>query len=209
MMPMPGSVTLSAAASFMGTWVVMMVAMMLPPLVPALARYRRSRRVSVGHLGAATVLVGAGYYAVWSAVGLVAYLAGVTVAAAERSWPGLEQSVPLAVGAVLLIAGAVQLTAWKRRHLMRCRQCEATGSADVWDAGRHGIRLGGQCALCCTGFMTVLLVTGMMRLETIVLVAAAVTLERVAPWPERTARALGVVIVAAGVFVLARGLGAP
>jgi predicted metal-binding membrane protein len=41
-MPLPGHTWLGAAASFMGMWVVMMVAMMLPSFVPTLSRYRQS-----------------------------------------------------------------------------------------------------------------------------------------------------------------------
>ena len=40
-MRMPGQTWPGAAASFLGMWVVMMVAMMLPSLVPMLWRYRR------------------------------------------------------------------------------------------------------------------------------------------------------------------------
>src|SRR5258707_11704994 len=39
-MPMPGQTWLGAEASFVGMWVVMMVAMMLPSLVPILWRQR-------------------------------------------------------------------------------------------------------------------------------------------------------------------------
>jgi predicted metal-binding integral membrane protein DUF2182 len=49
-MPMPG-----AAASFLGMWVVMMVAMMLPSLVPMLWRYHQTG------LDRLTALVGVGY----------------------------------------------------------------------------------------------------------------------------------------------------
>src|ERR1700686_5765224 len=41
-MRMSGQTWLGAAASFMGMWVVMMVAMMLPSLVPMLWRYRQA-----------------------------------------------------------------------------------------------------------------------------------------------------------------------
>src|SRR4051794_6567240 len=41
-MPMPGETWSGAAASFLGMWVVMMIAMMLPSLVPTLWRYRQS-----------------------------------------------------------------------------------------------------------------------------------------------------------------------
>jgi predicted metal-binding membrane protein len=206
-MPMPGGVTLSSIASFMATWVLMMTAMMLPPLVPALARYRGSLRGPQARLGAPTALVGAGYYLVWSAVGLAAYLAGVAVAAVERSWPGLTRFLPVATGAVLLVAGGVQLTVWKRGHLARCRDCESPPSTSAWIAWRHGLHLGMHCALCCTGFMTVLVATGMMRLGTIVVLSTAITVERAGPWPERTARALGVIILATGSLVIARAVG--
>src|SRR3989304_1734879 len=41
-MRMPGQTWSGAAASFLGMWVVMMVAMMLPSLVPMLWRYRQA-----------------------------------------------------------------------------------------------------------------------------------------------------------------------
>src|SRR5512141_3459208 len=85
-MPMPGGWTMSmawmripgqtwpgAAASFLGMWVVMMVAMMLPPLVPMLWRYRQAvGRTDEARLGRLTALVGMGYFSVWAVVGMVA-----------------------------------------------------------------------------------------------------------------------------------------
>src|SRR3981189_1145328 len=47
-MRMPGQTWPGAAASFLGMWIVMMVAMMLPSLVPMLRRYRQA----VGRAGA-------------------------------------------------------------------------------------------------------------------------------------------------------------
>ena len=55
-MRMPGQTWPGAAASFLGMWVVMMVAMMLPSLVPTLWRYRQAG------LGRLTALVGVGYF---------------------------------------------------------------------------------------------------------------------------------------------------
>src|SRR5262245_64151527 len=76
-MRMPGQTWPVAAASFLGMWVVMMVAMMLPSLVPMLQRYRRA----VGprgetRLGPLTALVGAGYFFVWTVFGLAAFPVG-------------------------------------------------------------------------------------------------------------------------------------
>jgi predicted metal-binding membrane protein len=54
--------------------------------------------------------------------------------------------------------------------------------------------------------MAVLLVAGMMNLAVVALVAAAITVERWAPRPERTARAIGVVIAGIGVLAVARAV---
>src|SRR5207249_9305849 len=83
-MPMPGQTWLPAAASFLGMWIVMMVAMMLPSLVPTLWRYRQSG------LGQLTTLVGVGYFVVWTVFGMAAY---PLVAA-------LPSTTPIAVGAM-------------------------------------------------------------------------------------------------------------
>src|SRR5262245_9673070 len=80
-MRMPGQTWSGAAASFLGMWVVMMAAMMLPALVPALLRYRRA----VGgagevHRGRLTAIVGIGYFFVWTVFGALAFPLGVMVA---------------------------------------------------------------------------------------------------------------------------------
>jgi hypothetical protein len=43
--------------------------------------------------------------------------------------------------------------------------------------------------------------------EVMALVAIAITVERLAPSPERIARAVGIVVIAAGAFMIARALG--
>src|SRR4029450_6085839 len=69
-MRMPGQTWLSVAASFLGMWLVMMVAMMLPSLIPMLQRYRQAVGGAGGrHLGSMTALVGAGEFFVWRARG--------------------------------------------------------------------------------------------------------------------------------------------
>jgi predicted metal-binding membrane protein len=209
-MRMPGQSWFSAAATFLGMWAVMMVAMMLPSLLPVLSIYRRSLRLSgETQLGIPTALAGAGYFFVWTVFGALSYLVGVGLVAIEMNWLALAQSVPIAIGVVLLVSGFIQFTAWKARELRHCRNSPAGGStpADARSAWQRGLRLGVHCSLCCSGLMMVLLVTGVMSLGVMTMVAAAVAVERLAPKPERTARVLGIVIIAAGVLVIARALG--
>ena len=106
---------------------------------------------------------------------------------------------------VVLIAGAYQLTAWKARELASCRGEPGRGCtlpADPGTAWRHGLRLGLHCSRCCVGLMAVLLVIGVMDLRVMAAVAAAITIERLAPAGERVARAIGAVVVGAGLFLI-------
>ena len=124
--------------------------------------------------------------------------------------PALAHAVPIAVGVVVLIAGALQFTAWKARHLACCRMVPGHGRplpADAGTAWRHGLRLGLHCSTCCAGLTTILLVIGVMDLRAMAVVAAAITVERLAPAGEHVARAVGAVIVVAGLFLIARAAG--
>src|SRR5580692_3989139 len=141
-MAMPGNWTMSMAwmrmqdqswlasmFSFLGMWVVMMAAMMLPALVPALLHFRTSlRRPETVNLNTPTALVGAGYFFVWALMGAAVYPVGMIVTNAEMRWPAFARSVPLLTGIVFLFAGSLQFTAWKARQLCRCRgeaNCES------------------------------------------------------------------------------------
>lgn len=194
-MPMPGHTTLGAFAAYMAMWMAMMVTMMLPSLAPTLWRSRRD-----------ALSLGIGFYVVWAAVGAALYPLAFALTAAQSRWPGLLAAVPVASGIVLVLAGCTQLTAWKAHHLDCCRAPAPgprTTSSRAW---RAGLRLGGHCALCCAGFMTFLLVMGMGRLAWIVVVATAITIERVAPWPRIVARAAGIAMLASGVLLTMRAL---
>jgi predicted metal-binding membrane protein len=208
---MPGQTWPAAGASFLGMWIVMMVAMMLPSLVPMLWRYRQAVG-SAGETrpGRLTMLVGAGYFVVWTIVGMAAFPVGVALAALAMQQPGLARAVPTAAGMVVLVAGAFQFTAWKSRHLACCRETPGRGRAlpaDAATAWRYGLRFGLHCSGCCAGPMTTLLVIGIMDLRAMAVVSAAITVERLAPDGQRVARALGAVVVGAGLFLIARTAG--
>jgi predicted metal-binding membrane protein len=210
-MRMPGQTWAGATASFLGMWTVMMVAMMLPSLMPMLQRYRRAVGEAGGaRLGRLTALAGLGYFAVWTAFGVAAYPLGLAVAEVEMRLPALARGVPAAVGVIVSLAGFVQLTPWKARHLVCCRETPGRGPPlppDARTAWRQGLRFGAQCGACCFGLMVILLVVGIMDLRAMAVVSAAITAERLARAGERVARATGLVCVGAGVVLLARAAG--
>jgi predicted metal-binding membrane protein len=207
--PMCGQTWARVAASFLAMWIVMMVAMMLPSLMPLLWRYH----AAVGRVREAyavpVMLMGAGYFLVWAAFGAGIFPLGVLLTAAEMRWPALARAVPAAAGVVVLIAGALQFSTWKARHLACCRAapgCGRTLPADAGTAWRCGLRLGLHCGYSCAGLAASLLAVGVMDLRAMIAVTVAITAERVAPAGERIAHVIGVVAIGGGLFLIARAI---
>src|SRR5262249_616041 len=127
-MRMTGQTWPGAAASFLGMWIVMMVAMMLPSLVPMLWRYRQAvGRTGGRRLGRLSALVGMGGFSGGAMFGVAACPLGAALAAVAMRLPTLARAVPIAVGMVVLIAGALQVSAWKAHHLDCCRKAPTRG----------------------------------------------------------------------------------
>jgi len=210
-MRVPGQSWLGTAGSFVGMWTVMMVAMMLPSLTPLLWRYREAMAKAGGaQPGWLTALVGVGYFAVWAGFGVVVFPLGVALAAVVMREPALARAAPIVVGAAVLIAGVLQHTGWKARHLAFCRETPGrclTLPADAGAAWRHGMRLGVHCSHSCAGLTVVVLGLGVMDLRVMAVVAVAITAEHLAPAGLRVAHAIGTVGVAAGLSLIAVAAG--
>jgi predicted metal-binding membrane protein len=206
-MRMPGQSWTGAAATFLGMWTVMMIAMMLPALVPMLSRYRKAVRRDAGtQLSALTTIVSAGYFTVWTLCGVAAFPMGLLLAEVAMRVPAVSRAVPFSTGLVVLIAGILQFTAWKKRHLDCCRASPPRAlSAGIGTAWRHGVRLGIHCLRCCAGLTAVLLVIGVMDLAAMAVVAAAIAAERLTPAGERVACGIGALTVIAGLYLIATG----
>jgi predicted metal-binding membrane protein len=208
-MRMPGQTWSGAAASFLGMWVAMMVTMMLPSLAPVFWRYRQDLAMTdETRLARLTALVslGLGYFFVWAMVGMAVFAVGVALAAIEVRLPRLARVVPLAVGGTVMCAGALQFTTWKAHQLACCRMAAMCGRSLPADglAWRHGLRLGLRCSGCCAGLTAALLVVGVMNVRAMAVVTVAISVERLAPAGDRVARAIGVIVLGAGLFLIAR-----
>jgi predicted metal-binding membrane protein len=212
-MRMPGQTWPGAAASFVGMWAVMMVAMMLPSLIPMLRGYRESiRTTGETRLGRLTALIAAGYFLVWASYGMAVYPLGLAVAVIEMRQPAFARAAPLAVGVVILFAGLAQRTPWKLRHLACCRRPPGASRAgcvvaSYAAAGGHGLRLGLHCSGGCSPLIAILLVTGVMDLRAMAVVGAAITSERLAPAGDRVARAIGALAICSGLLLIAQAAG--
>jgi predicted metal-binding membrane protein len=209
LMPM-GSWTAHDFVLASAMWIVMMIGMMVPSAAPVILLYamiaRRERQQ--GRVMASTGVFVAGYLAVWGAFSIAA--AGLQYALTEASlMSDLMESTSAAVaGAILLLAGAYQVSRWKGTCLAHCRSPIAFLN-QRWRSGpfRMGLIHGGYCLGCCWAAMGVLFAVGVMNLAWIAALSALVLLEKTVPRGVLVARASGALLMAAGVLALARFIG--
>lgn len=190
-----------ALGLFMAGWVAMMVAMMVPAVAPVIVTVEHWRR---GHGGApaATLLFVAGYFLVWSALGLAAY----ALLRALQVWVPPTTSAAPRVGAVLLVvAGVYQLTALKHVCVRHCRAPLAllAQQRTLLIQGRlgplrMGITHGLYCLGCCWSLMLVLLLLGMMNLAWMAAIAAIIIIEKIVPRGEHMRWLVGLALVGLG-----------
>jgi len=204
-MRMPGQSWPGAALTFLGMWAVMMVAMMLPALVPMLRGYQRA----VGRtetLGTLTTIVGLAYFLAWTAFGAIAYPLGLAFAELSMRVPTLARAAPLILGLVVTIAGVLQFTTRKARQLDCCRAAPTALPANASSAFRHGLTLGSRCIRCCLGLTATLLALGVMDLRAMAAVTLAISAERLGRAGVHAARTTGAIIVAGGLWMIVQAL---
>jgi len=209
-MPTPASWSLAELAFLFWMWLVMMVGMMAPSAAPvmllfAAAQARRGPRVARAAVG----LFALGYAIVWTVFSAIAALAQWTLHAFAMLSPAMAASSARVAGAILLIAGLYQLLPLKSACLSRCRSPIAflmTRWRDgLLGAVEMGLRHGAWCLGCCFALMTVLFAVGVMNLVFVAALALFVLLEKTGPAGLLVARAGGVLLLAAGAFMLATG----
>ena len=199
--PMCGRTWLRAAASFVGMWIAMMTAMMLPSFAPLLWRYRATlRRAGVPRITRHASAMTFGYLCAWTAVGVASFVLGARVAELAMRMPAIARAVPLAGGVLVLLAGALQFSAWKTAHLACCRHVASHDHPRA--ACIAGLHHGFHCACCCAGLTATLFVFGIMDLRAMALVTVAITAERLAPPHEYVSRGIGVVLLVIGCLLI-------
>jgi predicted metal-binding membrane protein len=184
-----------------------MVAMMLPSIAPTLWRYHRNlRSTHTPRARERTLLLAAGYAAVWTTIGC-----GMFAMSAEFSRLGSSSAMsfaPWVTGVVVLCGGLVQGSPWKMKMLIRCRRCVSASSVprNVMSAWHAGCGLGVDCALSCAAPMAILFAVGLMDMRMMLVTTAAITAERVAPNGVGIARATGAVAAVVGLVMCIRAI---
>lgn len=200
-MMMDGSAAMSLG-TFLVAWVAMMGAMMLPAVLPVVRLY--SRAAARDTVAPVPFFLG-GYAAIWSAIGLPAFIAW------RRLDEPLADATPTAgriAGLVLVSAAIYQLTPLKRACLRHCRSPlsffmqHGKNLHRPSGAAIAGVRHGLYCLGCCWMFMAVLIAFGTMELAWMIGLAALILVEKVTPIGERVATVAGAAFAIAGVVLL-------
>ena len=204
--------TLGYTLAMFVMWVAMMAAMMVPasaPMIAMVATIGRNRRDRAAPYAPTAVFV-AGYLAVWSGFSALATLAQWALEQAGVLDATMAGASPVFVGAVLLSAGLYQMTPLKARCLSQCRSPLGFLTMN-WREGMAGAfglgaRHGAFCVGCCWALMALLFAAGVMNVFAIAALALLVLAERLLPWGERLARAVGIALTLAGLGALAVGV---
>jgi predicted metal-binding membrane protein len=176
---------------YLGIWVTMTTAMMLPSEAPAALLIARLRR------GLPTSLFLAGYLAVWTAYGVAAYGLFRLVTSFDTGWLAWDEGGPYVAGGVIAGAGIYELTPLKQLCLRRRRG----NHHPEGPAFRSGLASGLYCVGCSGGLMAVLFALGVMSLVWMVVVAALIFAEKVLPQGILLSRILAPALVALGIWV--------
>jgi predicted metal-binding membrane protein len=148
-MDMGTETTLGSFPFFLGVWVSMMAAMMLPGALPAVSRFVRAKGRAL-----AAPLFAASYVAVWTLFGVALY----ALYAPHGAW---------VAGLLTIAAGIYELTPLKRSCRRRCRE-----------SVRSGFEFGVYCVGSSVGLMVVLVALGVMSLTWMGAIAGVVLAQK-------------------------------
>ena len=187
------------AALFVGGWVLMTVAMMLPTTLPLATVFARLTRLRPDRALLGLLLV-AGYLVVWTAFGVAAHALYFALHASleGNAWLWANAWVPGALG--LALAGAFQFSRLKHRCLDECRSPLAfaaarwTGVSPRRDALHLGAGHGLYCVGCCWALMLLMFTFALGSLGWMLALAAVMAVEKNLAWGRRLSRPLGLVL---------------
>ena len=195
-----GAVFLVATA-----WLVMTAAMMLPSSLP-MARLYLAAAQQAPRWRPAFALFLLGYFAVWVAFAVPAFLGDIAIHALARSWSWLGENERVIPAATLGVAAVWQLTPLKDACLRACRHPVSfllryyrRGLGGGWHLGvRHGL----FCLGCCWALMLVMFAAGVAHLAWMGILGLIMLAEKTLPGGDRLPRLVGGALGVAAVAVL-------
>ena len=194
---------------YVGGWLLMASAMMLPTALPLLRLFDRLVAGRPDRSLLVALLI-AGYLLAWAAFGVAAHLLDAALHEAVQRFGWLADHGWIPGAAILAIAGAFQFSRLKYRCLDKCRTPFSfiaqhwRGPAPRRAAFRLGLHHGAFCVGCCWAIMLLMFVVGTGSVGWMLILGAIMAVEKNVRWGAHLSRPLGVALLAwAGTVVAA------
>jgi len=208
---LPGGSVLLPALLYVIGWVVMLVAMMLPTVLPLLAIFAgiTAGRADRGWLLTLVIL---GYLSIWSAFGISAHAGDMELHAivARNTWLSFNGWI---VGVlVLAIAGLFQFSKLKYHCLEKCRTPFSfviehwRGQGEQWQSFMLGVHHGLFCVGCCWAIMLLMFLVGTGSVGWMLAIGTMMAVEKNVPWGRQLSAPLGFSLLLAAAAILALNL---
>jgi predicted metal-binding membrane protein len=173
-------------SAFLVVWLVGMIAMMFPAMIPVMSFYSgmtntEERRHSSSRFVGPTLFLG-GYLSLYALLGLGLFAAVYAAFQLSLILPSLSSLSIAGVAAVSFIAGVWQLTPLKEKSLAHC--VSPMGffmthfKKGLTGAFRMGAEHGFYCVACCWLYMLVMLAVAAMSLLSMVLLSGLIIIEK-------------------------------
>jgi predicted metal-binding membrane protein len=189
---------------FLLAWQSMTASMMLPSSLPLVRLFFAAAQGQPRPASAKSAFI-AGYVAVWSAFGALAFLFDVGVHRFVDSTPWLEARPWLIAGPTLILGGAFQFSSLKQACLKQCRHPAAFLMPRYRRGAKAAFRLGRQhgtfCLGCCWALMLVGFAAGVANLWWMAALTALMVAEKTAPRGDRIVAPAGILLLVFGALV--------
>ncbi len=189
-------------------WWAMMPGMMLPSAAPMIMMFAAINRKKRGRAEpyVPTAVFTAGYLGAWGVFGAAATLADWGLERAALISPATGALGPLLAAVVLAAAGLYQLTPLKTACLAHCRSPLDFVLNHWYDGPAGALRMGFEhglyCLGCCWFLMALMFAAGIMSLVWMAVIAAFVLIEKLFPAGQWIARAGGLAMLAAVLYLI-------
>lgn len=188
------------AVLYVGGWVLMTAAMMLPSTFPLLEIFRRLTRRRPDSTRLVGLLI-VGYLGVWLAFGVAAHTLDYGLHRLLERGASL-QTVAWVYGAgPLLLAGAYQFSSLKHRCLDQCRTPLSfvakhwRGGNAAAEAWRLGVHHGAWCVGCCWALMLLMFAVGTGNVGWMLALGVLMAIEKNLSWGRRLSAPLGAALL--------------
>ncbi|HZW85108.1 MAG TPA: DUF2182 domain-containing protein [Nitrososphaerales archaeon] len=179
------SPSLGVIGSFLIVWIVGMVAMMFPAMIPVITMYRalmaKEEKSPISRRYGAAIFL-AGYLSLYLLLGAGLFGIVYLVFQLGSLAPWLSSYSLVAVALVLFVAGVWQLTPLKEKSLAKCISPMAFfmthAERGPTGAFRMGASHGYYCVACCWLYMLVMLAVAAMSLLSMVVLSGIIIVEK-------------------------------